>query len=267
MDISVNGHNAHGVTGGFPTAADAPALILIHGAGMDATVWQLQSRYLAHRNVRVFAVDLPAHGSSGGDALETISDMADWIIAFMDAASIDTASIAGHSMGSLISIEVAAKIGTRATNVGLMGSAAEMPVHPDLIKAAEDGGRLAPGLITDWGFGAVPHKGGHPQPGLWAMGAGEQLVRDAAPGVLAKDLVACNAYKTAIESAAQITAPVHVISGDEDKMTPVKNANPLMENISKVELTVLPQTGHMMMIERPRECAKLLLELAKPPLT
>ena len=267
MNISVNGHNAHAATGGFLNADDAPALILIHGAGMDATVWQLQSRYLAHRHVRVFAVDLPGHGRSEGVAIETISDMADWIIAFMDAAGIDAASIAGHSMGSLISIEVAAKIGERATHVGLLGSAAEMPVHPDLIKAAEEGGRLAPGLITDWGFGAVPHKGGHPQPGLWAMGAGEQLVRDAAPGVLAKDLIACNDYKTALQSAAKITAPLHVISGDEDKMTPVKNAKPLLDAIPNTTLTVLSQTGHMMMIERPRECAKLLLELASHPLT
>lgn len=267
MNISVNGKSAHAATGGFPTAADAPALILIHGAGMDATVWQLQSRYLAHRHVRIFAIDLPGHGHSEGPTLETISDMADWVIAFMDAAGIDAASVAGHSMGSLISIEVAAKAGARITNVGLLGSAAAMPVHPDLIKAAEDGGRLAPGLITDWGFGAVPHKGGHPQPGLWAMGAGEQLVRDAAPGVLAKGLIACNDYKTALESAAQITASVHVISGDEDKMTPVKNAKPLMEAMSNANLTVLPQTGHMMMIERPRECAKLLLELASHPLT
>jgi pimeloyl-ACP methyl ester carboxylesterase len=262
MDISVNGKNAHAATGGFPTASEAPALILIHGAGMDATVWQLQSRYLAHRNVRVFAVDLPGHGGSEGPALESISDMADWIIAFMDAAGIDTASVTGHSMGSLISIEVGVKLGDRVSNVGLLGSAAMMPVHPDLIKAAEDGGRLAPGLITDWGFGDLPHKGGHPQPGLWAMGAGEQLVRDATPGVLAKDLIACNDYKDAETSAAKISAAVHVISGDEDKMTPVKNAKPLMEAITNAQLSVLPQTGHMMMIERPRECAKLLLKLA-----
>lgn len=262
MEISVDGKRVHAATGGFPTSDTAPALILIHGAGMDATVWQLQSRYLAHRNVRVFAVDLPAHGHSEGPAIETISDMADWVIAFMDAAGIDNASVAGHSMGSLISIEMAARAGTRVTSVGLLGSAAEMPVHPDLIKAAEDGGRLAPGLITDWGFGGLAHKGGHPQPGLWAMGAGEQLVRDAAPGVLAKDLIACNDYKSAIDSASKISASVQVISGDEDKMTPVKNAKPLIEAMSNAHLTVLLQTGHMMMIERPRECAKLLLNLA-----
>ncbi len=94
------------------------------------------------------------------------------------------------------------------------------------------------------------------------MGAGEQLVRDAAPGVLARDLIACNDYKDAEASAAKISATVHVISGDEDKMTPVKNARPLMEVMSNAQLTVLPQTGHMMMIERPRECAKLLLSMA-----
>ncbi len=262
MEITVNGKKAHAATGGKDAASDAPVLVLIHGAGMDGTVWQLQSRYLAHRGIRVLAVDLPGHGHSEGDALTSVAEMADWVAQFMDAAGAGKAAVAGHSMGALIALEVAARHPDKVRAAGLLGCAAEMPVHPDLIKAAEDGGRLAPGLITDWGFGHISHKGGHLHPGLWAMGAAERLLMDAKPGALATDLNACDAYKDALDAAAKITAPVALISGDEDKMTPVKNAKPLIGALRDVTPTVLAKTGHMMMIERPREVAKLLLELA-----
>lgn len=262
MDVTVNGINAHAVTGGLVPADSAPVMVLIHGAGMDGTVWQLQSRYLAHRGVRVLAVDLPGHGHSEGEALATVAEMADWTAAFMDAAGAGQASVAGHSMGALIALELAARHPEKVRAVGLLGAAAEMPVHPDLIKAAEDGGALAPELITDWGFGHISHTGGHLLPGLWAMGAAERLLMDAAAGVLARDLIACDTYKDALAAAAGISRPVALISGDEDKMTPLKNARPLIDALDNVTTTVLPRTGHMMMVERPREVAKLLLQLA-----
>jgi len=264
METKVKGLKAHAVTGGTTMGGDdAPVLILIHGAGMDGTVWQLQSRYISHRGVKVLAVDLPGHGHSDGEALASIADMADWIAAFMDAAGVEIASVAGHSMGALISLDFAARYPEKVRAVGLLGAAAEMPVHPDLIKAAEDGGMLAPELITDWGFGTIAHTGGHLLPGLWAMGAAERLLADAKPGALAVDLKACDAYKDALAEAAKIDAPVALISGDEDKMTPLKNAKPLAEALADVTLSVLPKTGHMMMIERPREVAKLLLGLSR----
>ena len=76
MELTLNGYKAHAVTGGVTLDADAPTLILIHGAGMDSTVWQMQSRYMAHRGVRVLAVDLPGHGQSDGDVISSIEAMA-----------------------------------------------------------------------------------------------------------------------------------------------------------------------------------------------
>ena len=263
MELTLNGYKAHAVTGGVTLEADAPTLILIHGAGMDSTVWQMQNRYMAHRGVRVLAVDLPGHGQSDGDVISSVEAMADWTIAFMDAASCQTVSVAGHSMGSLVALEVASRAPERMRNIALLGCAAEMPVHPDLIQAAQDGGKLAPGLITDWGFGNISHTGGHIHPGLWAMGAAEQLLRGAKPGALANDLIACNAYKNALNAAANITGNTHIISADEDKMTPSKNARLLSDAIETCEMTVLSKTGHMMMLERPREVAKMLLEAGR----
>lgn len=263
MEITLNGHKAHAATGGLIPKGDAPTMVLIHGAGMNSTVWQMQSRYLAHRGVRVLAVDLPGHGQSGGDIISSIEAMADWVITFMDAAGCQNVSVAGHSMGSLTALEVASRAPKRMRTVSLLGCAAEMPVHPDLIQAAQDGGKLAPGLITDWGFGNISHTGGHIHPGLWAMGAAERLLRSAKPGALANDLIACNDYKNALNAAAKITANTHLICADEDKMTPPKNARPLSDAIGQCSTILLSKTGHMMMLERPRDIAKMLLEAAR----
>ena len=78
MQMDMNGKHVHWATGGMVSEdADAPVLVLVHGAGMDGTIWQLQSRYLAHRGVKVMALDLPGHGASDGPVLENIPDMAD----------------------------------------------------------------------------------------------------------------------------------------------------------------------------------------------
>ena len=57
MITAVDGHVAHAATGGTEHHGDEPVVVLIHGAGMDATAWYLQTRYLAHRGVRALAVD------------------------------------------------------------------------------------------------------------------------------------------------------------------------------------------------------------------
>lgn len=264
MEIKVNGNTAHAATGGkVAEGDDVPSLVLVHGAGMNGTVWQMQTRYIAHRGVRVYAVDLPGHGGSEGEPLSSIGDMGDWIISFLDAAGLDHVVLGGHSMGSLVALEAAARGPSRVNTLVLLGSAAEMPVHPDLIAAAEGNQRLAPELVTDWGFGNISHKGGHVHPGLWAVGSAQSLLLGGNPGVLANDLKACNVYKDALSSAKKVEAPVHLICSDEDKMTPYSNAKPLIDALADTNVTMLEKTGHMMQVERPRECAKLLLDLCR----
>jgi len=261
MDFTVDGIRIHAATGSRELDPTEPAVILVHGSGMDRTVWQMQTRYLAHKGRRVLAVDLPGHGRSEGDALGDMAAMADWLARFMDAASVETACVAGHSMGSLIAIEATARHPDRVRALGLVGTAAVMPVHPDLIAAAEAGGVLAPNLITDWGFGPDAHMGGHPSPGLWVSRAGFRVLANGRHGSLAAGLKACNAYTGAVEAAARITCPTRLILGAEDRMTPVKAAQPLIEAMPHAEVIVLPDTGHMLPTEAPIAVAKALLPL------
>jgi len=83
MIVDVEGLSAHAATGGVQLGDEGPILLLIHGAGMDSTVWQLQTRFLSYRRIRTIAVDLPGHGRSEGEPLTTIADMAAWVVHFL----------------------------------------------------------------------------------------------------------------------------------------------------------------------------------------
>src|SRR5438552_13995158 len=109
MKLSVNGHEAFAATGGRDFDASLPAMLFLHGAGFDRSAWALPSRWFAHHGYAVLAPDLPGHGRSVGSALRSIAEMADWTIALLSAAGADKAHLVGHSMGSLIALDAAAR--------------------------------------------------------------------------------------------------------------------------------------------------------------
>lgn len=251
MRFCVDGEPVFAATGGRAFDPQQPAVLFIHGAGMDHTVWALQTRYLAHHGRSVLAVDLPGHGRSGGPPLRSIEAMADWILRVLDAADVGGAALVGHSMGALVGLAAAAAAPERVRSLALLGVAERMPVHPELQAAADDGRRLAPELVASWGHGRSGHVGGNPAPGLWMMGAALTLLERAPPGVLAADLAACNAYDGAIAAAARVACPTLLLLGATDRMTPPAKAKSLGAAITASRTVVLPDAGHMLMTERP----------------
>ena len=251
MQITVEGEETFAATGGRPFDPSLPCVLLVHGAGMDHSVWALQSRYLAHRGRVVLAVDLPGHGRSGGEALTAIPDLADWLIALLDAVGVAQAALAGHSMGALACLSAAARYPERLRALALLGVAPKMPVHPDLLALAAADDHKAFELIDDWAHGPRAHLGGHPLAGTWLLGSGERLLERARPGVLHSDLAACNAYAEGADEAAQVRCPTRLVLGADDKMTPAKAGAKLAQMIPGAEAVVIPDCGHMMMTERP----------------
>ena len=116
------------------------------------------------------AVDLPAHGKSGGAALASVEALADWIRDFLDAAGIEKAALVGHSMGSLAALECAARHPGRVTKLALIGPAAPMPVSETLLDAAKRNDHVACELITGWSYSPGKQIGGSQVPGLWLTG-------------------------------------------------------------------------------------------------
>jgi pimeloyl-ACP methyl ester carboxylesterase len=261
MDLRVDGRPVFAATGGRTFDPKLPVVVFIHGAGMDHTVWALQTRYFAHHGRSVLAVDLPGHGRSGGPPLRSIGALVAWIIGALDAAGVAGAALVGHSMGALVALEAAACVPKRIHSLALLGVAARMPVHPDLQEAADDARRLAPELVASWGHGRSGHVGGNPAPGLWMMGGALSLLERAPTGALAADLRACNDYDGALAAAARVTCPTLLLLGSADRMTPPAKAKPLAAAIRSARTVVLPQAGHMLMTERPDAVIDALAEV------
>ncbi|HLO78734.1 MAG TPA: alpha/beta hydrolase, partial [Magnetospirillum sp.] len=194
MWIDVQGSKVFAVTGGVEFDSSRPVVVLIHGAGMDHSVWALQDRALAHNGFAVLSVDLPGHGRSEGEALPSIAALADWVAALLQAVGVAQATVIGHSMGALTALAFAARHPGRARSIGLLGAAALMPVNDDLRNAAVTAPAAAAAMIVTWGFSADAALGGSTTPGLWLTGGATSLLARSRPGVLAADLNACNDY-------------------------------------------------------------------------
>ena len=149
MQFTVNGRTAYAATGGREFDTSKPVIVFIHGAGLDHTCWQLQSRWFAWHGWSAIAVDLPAHGRSEGPPLDTIEAMCGWVLAVMDAANVSKAALVGHSMGAVVALETAAKSPERVTGLGLLGISSSMPVHPALLAAAKETPPLAVTMAED----------------------------------------------------------------------------------------------------------------------
>ena len=88
MRLTVDGQSVFVYTGNSEHIHNQSAVVFIHGAGLDHTVWVLPSRYFSRHGFNVIAPDLPGHGRSSGVGLNKIETMADWIIALLDASGV-----------------------------------------------------------------------------------------------------------------------------------------------------------------------------------
>ena len=253
MKLAVDGHAVFATTGGTHFDPAKPAVIFLHGAGFDRTVWRLQTRWFAHHGRSVLAVDFPGHGWSEGTALPDIAAMADWTARLIDEAGLKSAALVGHSMGALVALDCAARYGDKVRALGLCGVASEMPVHREMLESAKADTLKVQELMTFWGIGNALHKGGMTSPGLWLRRESLAVLSANKPGVIHNDLAACNAYKDALARAAEVKCPTVLVLGDGDLMTPLAKGKTLASAITGAVGVVIPNSGHFMMVERPDE--------------
>jgi len=251
MDLAVNGTTSYAYTGGKRFDPALPAVVFVHGAQHDHSVWILQSRYLAHHGFGVLAVDLPGHGRSAGPALTSVEAMSDWLIRLLDAAGVKQASIVGHSMGSLIAIETASRFPDRVARIAMVGTAVPMRVGDELLAATRDDEPGAIDMINIWSHSGYAQKPSNPGPGFWVVGQNKRLMERMDAGVLHADFAACNAYANGLVAAESLRCPVLFILGRRDAMTPVKAAAALRQAIPDATTVEVPATGHALMAEAP----------------
>jgi pimeloyl-ACP methyl ester carboxylesterase len=251
VNLTVQGKSAFAYAAAHEYDVAKRTIVFIHGAGLDHSWWGLQSRYFGYHGCNVLAVDLPAHGRSDGPALATIGDMADWVRKILDGKKIKSAALVGHSMGSLIALEFAARYPECAEKIALIGTAYPMKVGEAFLDAAKRNDTAAFDMETIWGHAAQVPFSGNPNPGMWMYGDTLARLGRLAPGVLHTDLSACNAYAGGMEAAAKIRCPALFILGARDMMTPPKAAQELARAIAGSKTVTLAPSGHSLMAEAP----------------
>ncbi len=238
----------------------AAVLLLVHGAGMDGSVWSAQVETLVGAGHRVHAVDLPGHGQSQGPPLTSPRALGQWLVRLLDALDLASAALAGHSMGALAVLEAAARAPDRVRSLALLGVAPRMPVHPDLLARAEARDVAAAETIVAWGHApdALARAAEGRAPAEAVAHVRELLEQAARSGLLYTDLAACDGYGEGLAAAARVRCPTRLVLGGEDRMTPAKAGRKLADAIAGATVEELPDCGHMMMTEKPEATAEAL---------
>jgi len=253
MKLAIDGHDAYAYTGGKPLDPALPAVVFVHGALHDHSVWILQSRYFAHHGHAVLAVDLPGHGRSGGAALG-VEAAGRWVAGLVEASGVRSVALVGHSMGSLIALEAAALLGASASALVMVGVAYPMKVSPKLLELCQRDVLAAIDLVNALSNSTHAAKPSHPAPGFSIHGGNRALMRRmqrgyAAGNLFLADFRACDAYGGLEAAAPRARCPVTLVLGARDQMTSPQAVAPIVAALAPRVVT-LP-AGHNLMAEAP----------------
>jgi pimeloyl-ACP methyl ester carboxylesterase len=231
----------------------APALCLVHGSGGSTEAWRAQIVGLADIT-RVVAVDLPAHGRSGGDGVTSIDDAAGYVRALVESLGVGPVVIAGHSMGGAIAQAFALAAPGLTAGVVLVGTGARLRVLPKIFELIDHDYPAAVEFITDMGVAARA-----PDALRRSIAAATRRTR---PRILAGDFGACDRFDV-MPRLPEIEAPALVICGDEDRLTPPKYSRYFEAHLPNARLVLVPGAGHYVQLEQPEAVTAALAEFLR----
>jgi len=231
-----------------PDLSRGRRVILLHAAGSNGHSWHYQYEHLGQAHSPI-APDLPGHGrTSGVEGLRSVKDYADFAVGLLDALKIDSAVIAGRSMGGAIAMDLAVRYPGRVQALILIATAAKFNIPQDRI----DGWRAvtmgrAPQPFTNDGYSPKTIK---EKIEIIREGWGEQIRTD--PRVRWTDMVACSQVDLR-DQIAQINKPALILAGADDVVTPPSDAESIKSRIKGARLEVIADAAHNLTSERPGE--------------
>lgn len=241
-----------------------PTVVFIHGVLNDHSVWDAFKAPLENDGYAVMAIDLPGHGQTKSAAPHSVEAGTDNLLALLDASGIETVALVGHSFGSLIALEAAARAPKRVTHLALLGTASPMRVSPVLLETSLKDPLAAIDLVNTYSHSQQPP----PPPGLMQRVFAANPSNVAETNVFHTGLNACNNYKNALSAINSASSAMLFIVGQQDKMTPPKFAQPLIDAATasgKQVKVVTLETGHSMMTEAPAGVLMALQAFLKSP--
>lgn len=230
-------------------SGDHLPVVLIHGAGGTHLHWPPEIRRLP--DLRVYAIDLPGHGKSGESGSQTINSYAQSVLLWLEAIGLHSAVFVGHSMGGAIALVLAQKHAEHVLGLGLVSTGARLRVDPIILENTNSSQTYPStiSLIISKAFSD------YADPRLVELAA--RRMNDIRPSVLHGDLIACNEFDI-MDSLAMVRTPTLVICGQNDGLTPVRYSQYLSNQIPGAKLEIIPNAGHMVMLEDPQSVAAAL---------
>lgn len=258
--VEVYGQKIH-----YYPAGDGPAVILLHGLGLDATFWTLLIPALS-RTHRVYAVDMLGFGRSDKPPLEYhIETFVEFLEAFMRRSGITKASLVGLSLGGWIAAEFAAQHPEMVDRLVLVNAAGLRPPAPMPSAALA---LLNPGSLAD------------ERNLLKFVIYNQELVTDALVEMyFEKRVRSGNGYTVARvlhgmqtrdewlnERLAHVRAPVLIVWGRDDRLIPLAMGEEFARLLPGSRLEVIDNCGHLPPAEKPAEFARAVIEFLALPL-
>lgn len=238
------------------TGTGPRTVVLVHGWTCDHTFWDAQAVALS-AYYRVLSIDLPGHGKSAvpPEAAMTMDNFARAVAAVMDEAKVERASLAGHSMGTPVIRQFARLFPQRTESLILMDGSIYPPLNARAAQGRWEGYRGAAGLairekiirsyVTPAGAGTV----------------NERILRVM---LAAPEATAAGAIKGMLEMRIwEDESPVKVPTlGIYQAQSPLAEGY-LRQLFPALEYHRVAGTGHFLMMEKPAEVNRLMLEFLK----
>lgn len=245
---------------------DAPPLLLIHGSGAAGASWGLMVPTLAEIH-HVVRIDLPGCGRSAPASTYEVPSLAARVAQVLDDLGLHEVAVAGHSSGGYVATALAEQRPDLVRSITLISTAPAMDAQfplPFLLRAL-----LSPPLgPLIWQF----QNDAWIRKGLNATAAHPveipdhiiQGVRGTTFRTMSRILRANGDYiteRSVPDRIAALNVPVLVISGAADRRWDPASAHHYTA-APNARLEILPDVGHVPLVEAPELTAELLLSFA-----
>jgi pimeloyl-ACP methyl ester carboxylesterase len=234
-------------------------LILVHGAGGSSAYWFNQVSELS-KKLLVIAIDLPGHGNSERlKGKPTIEQYAEHVANFVNQMKLGKVTMLGHSMGGLVVQQITLKHPEMLDKLIIVDSSAKFAVQHNYSNSLRDGTDFNPIEFASLFFSPKTLERANIVSLLQQMTQG--MTSNFDPDILADDfeLVGSVDFRRRLKD---ITIPTLIVHGADD-IVPLSSAHYLNENIKGSRLAIIPDAGHLVMIEKPGEFNKIVLSFVE----